>query len=44
MIVDAIDDAAAAFYRKHLFEPFANTSNSLFLPLATTRRLIEADQ
>ncbi|MDJ0448071.1 GNAT family N-acetyltransferase [Methylocystis sp. JR02] len=44
IIVDAIDDAAAAFYRKYLFKPFANKPDSLFLPLTTARRLIEADQ
>lgn len=38
----AIDDAAAAFYRKHLFTPFMSKPMSLFLPLATARRLIDA--
>lgn len=41
IFADAIDDAAAAFYRKHLFTPFATKPMSLFLPLATARRLIE---
>lgn len=41
IFADAIDDAAAAFYRKHLFTPFATKPKSLFLPLATARRLID---
>jgi ribosomal protein S18 acetylase RimI-like enzyme len=41
IFADAIDDAAAAFYRKHLFTPFATKPMSLFLPLATARRLID---
>jgi ribosomal protein S18 acetylase RimI-like enzyme len=32
---DAIDEAAAAFYREHLFTPFASRANSLFLPMKT---------
>ncbi|MBI1867526.1 MAG: GNAT family N-acetyltransferase [Methylocystis sp.] len=41
IFADAIDDAAAAFYRKHLFTPFAAKPKNLFLPLATARRLID---
>lgn len=41
IFADAIDDAAAAFYRKHLFTPFATKPMSLFLPLATARQLID---
>jgi ribosomal protein S18 acetylase RimI-like enzyme len=35
IFADAIDDEAAAFYRKHLFIPFAAKPHSLFLPVAT---------
>ncbi len=39
VIVDARDDAAAAFYRKYGFIPFAGTGMQLFLPMATIRRV-----
>ena len=35
IFADAIDDAAAEFYRRHLFEPFTARPRSLFLLLAT---------
>ena len=35
LIVDAKDDRAAAFYRRHGFQPFAVRPMSLFLPLET---------
>jgi len=38
LIVDALNEAAAAFYRRHGFQPFPNTSLRLFLPLETYRR------
>lgn len=38
LLVDAKDEQAAAFYRKHEFIPFAGRPNSLFLPLATARK------
>lgn len=41
VIVDAKDDAAAAFYRKYGFIPFTGEGRRLFLPMATIRRLIE---
>lgn len=41
VIVDAKDDAAAAFYRKYGFIPFAGGARRLFLPMATIRRLVE---
>jgi len=39
LLVDAKDDQAAAFYRKHEFVPFTTRPKSLFLPLATARKL-----
>jgi ribosomal protein S18 acetylase RimI-like enzyme len=39
LLVDAKDDSAAAFYRKHGFIPLASTPHSLFLPIATALRL-----
>ncbi len=35
---DAIDEASAAFYREHLFTPFASRAGSLFLPMKTALR------
>lgn len=32
---DAIDDAAAAFYREHQFQPFASRPNTFYLPMKT---------
>ena len=40
MIVDARDDAAAAFYRKYGFLPFADDVRQLMLPMATLRQLL----
>jgi predicted N-acetyltransferase YhbS len=34
VVVDAKDDAAASFYRRHGFAPFASAPMSLYLPLA----------
>jgi GNAT superfamily N-acetyltransferase len=42
MIVDARDDAAAAFYRKYGFVPFSGEARGLFLPMGTVRKLVEA--
>lgn len=39
LIVDAKDDAAAAFYRKYGFVPFTSEGRRLFLPIATIRQL-----
>lgn len=39
LIVDAKDDQAAAFYRKHGFMPFESRPLSLFLPIATALKL-----
>jgi len=41
VIVDAIDDAASAFYRKYGFIPFAREGRRLLLPMATIRRLAD---
>ena len=37
--VDAKDEIAAAFYRKHGFEPLAGQPLTLFLPVATALKL-----
>ena len=41
VIVDAKDDAAAAFYHKYGFIPFTSESRRLFLPMITIRRLTD---
>ena len=40
MIVDARDDAAAAFYGKYGFIAFADDARRLLLPMATVRQLL----
>lgn len=40
LLVDAKDESAAAFYRKHGFIPLASRSLSLFLPIATALKLM----
>jgi GNAT superfamily N-acetyltransferase len=43
MIVDARDDAAAAFYRKFGFMPFSGEARRrLFLPMGTIRKLVQS--
>ncbi len=42
LIVDANDDAAAAFYRHHGFIAFGDNPRTLFLPLATVKALPRA--
>jgi ribosomal protein S18 acetylase RimI-like enzyme len=37
---DAIDDAAAAFYREHHFQPFISRSHGFYLPLKTALALV----
>lgn len=41
LVVDAKDEAAAAFYRKYGFIPFPDSGRRLFLPMATVRRLVD---
>jgi GNAT superfamily N-acetyltransferase len=41
-LVDAKDDAAAAFYRHHGFQPFAARPRTLFLPIGTALKLLES--
>lgn len=41
VVVDAKDEAAAAFYRKYGFIPFTGEGRRLFLPMATIRRLAD---
>lgn len=41
LLVDAKDDAAAAFYRHHGFVALPSAGRTLFLPLATGLRLME---
>ena len=40
---EAIDDAAAAFYREHQFQPFASRPHSLYLPLKTALAVVGQD-
>jgi len=40
VIVDAKDNTAAAFYRKHGFSPFVDQPMKLFLPVDTAARLL----
>lgn len=42
VIGDAKDEAAAAFYRHHGFQPFVGRAASLFLPVATAIRILES--
>jgi ribosomal protein S18 acetylase RimI-like enzyme len=42
VLVDAKDDAAAAFYRRHGFQPFAARPLTLFLPIGTALKLLES--
>ena len=37
---DAIDDAAATFYREHQFLPFVSRPNGLYLPMKTALNLV----
>lgn len=39
LLVDAKDDGAASFYRKHGFVPLTSRPRSLFLPIATALKL-----
>jgi ribosomal protein S18 acetylase RimI-like enzyme len=41
LLVDAKDDAAAAFYRHHRFIALPSSNMTLFLPLATSLRLMD---
>jgi ribosomal protein S18 acetylase RimI-like enzyme len=41
VVVDAKDDRAAAFYRKHGFVPFASRPLRLFLPIATALKALK---
>lgn len=40
LFADAIDDAAADFYRRHQFLSLVNRPNSLFLPWATAEKTL----
>jgi ribosomal protein S18 acetylase RimI-like enzyme len=42
MLVDAKDDAAAAFYRKYGFISLPNGPQRLFIPVATMRQLVQS--
>ena len=37
---DAIDNAAAAFYREHQFQPFVGRPSALYLPMKTAPALV----
>ena len=40
LCADAIDDAAAAFYREHQFRPFISRPQSFYLPTKTAFALV----
>ena len=40
VVVDAIDDRAAAFYRRFQFEPLLDDQNRFILPLAVARKYL----
>lgn len=40
LCADAIDDAAAAFYRAHQFQPFSSRPHSLYLPMKTALAVV----
>lgn len=42
LCADAIDDAAAAFYREHQFQPFVSRPHSFYLPMKTALALVDA--
>ncbi|MGA2214548.1 MAG: GNAT family N-acetyltransferase [Bryobacteraceae bacterium] len=39
LLVDAKNDAAVAFYRRYLFQPFISQPRTMFLPLATAQKV-----
>jgi ribosomal protein S18 acetylase RimI-like enzyme len=41
LVVDAMDEAAARFYRHHGFQEFSGRAGRLFLPVETARRVVE---
>jgi predicted GNAT family N-acyltransferase len=41
LLVDAMDERTAGFYRRHGFMPLASRPLSLFLPIATALKLFE---
>ena len=43
LVVDAQDAAAAAFYQRYDFRPFASEPLRLFVPLATVAAAFEED-
>lgn len=43
VVVDAIDDAAAAFYRHHDFVAFPDRSDRLVMKLSTVARAVDID-
>jgi ribosomal protein S18 acetylase RimI-like enzyme len=40
LCADAIDEAAAAFYREHQFQPFVSRRNAMYLPMKTALPLV----
>ena len=40
VVVDALNDQAAAFYRRYGFLPFADDARHLYLPMATVKTLL----
>jgi GNAT superfamily N-acetyltransferase len=43
VVVDAIDEGAAAFYRHHDFEPLADRPDRLVMKLSTVARALDVD-
>ena len=44
LVVDAIDGAAAPFYRHHGFQEFSGRALRLFLPVATAVKVVEGER
>lgn len=40
VVVDALNDQAAAFYQRYGFLPFADDARRLYLPMATVKTLL----
>lgn len=43
IVVDALDDNAAAFYRKHDFTPVTNEPHRLLIKISTAKRLMNLE-
>ena len=43
VIVDAIDEEAAEFYKRYAFVPFPNQANRLFLPMSSIQKMFREE-